>query len=300
MLSLRAPLLWLLGPIGPHADPATTRQESTELSAPLQRSAAVPAPDPNLRPTAAAPAPASDPLATRPDASPSNPTLARNIRDLKTRLVQEATLAIGMLELSTDALVRLDTAAAQSVMRRDDEIDREEVRIEEECHRLLSLFQPYARDFRTLATLLRVNSDLERVGDHAHSLAKLTLKLSTLMGPTPRPLPTALQELAQRVPMLCHGLLNALLTENADAARAILPKDKAIDSLEKRLFDECLEQMGSDRNTNAAGLLLYRCGRELERVGDLMTNIAEDVVYLATGQIVRHQKKRLRAETQSG
>ncbi len=224
-----------------------------------------------------------------------DPTLARHIKDLKRRLILEANLAVGMIESASDALVRMDPDAAEAVMRRDDEIDREEVRIEEECFRLLTLFQPFAKDFRTVTTLLRVNADLERVGDHAHSIAKLTRKVHKLGG-GPRAIPTSLHELAQRVPMLCHALLNALVSEDVHDARLILDKDEAIDSLDKRLFDECLHAMRDDADSKAAGLLLYRCGRELERVGDLMTNIAEDVMYLVTGAIVRHQKKRLRLQ----
>lgn len=258
------------------------------------------------QPSAVAGAPTSPSVGT--DSSPEllrplfvaarapDPTLARHIKDLKRRLILEANLAVGMIESASDALTRLDAAAAEAVMRRDDEIDSEEVRIEEECFRLLTLFQPFAKDFRTVTTLLRVNADLERVGDHAHSIAKITRKLHKL-GPGPtgtRPIPTSLHELARRVPMLCHALLNALVSEDVQDARAILEKDEAIDSLDKRLFDECLDAMRDDPESKAAGLLLYRCGRELERVGDLMTNIAEDVLYLVTGTIVRHQKQRLR------
>lgn len=221
-------------------------------------------------------------------------TLVREIKALKQRLVQEATFAVGMLEAAADALLKLDVEAARAVMRRDDEVDAEEVRIEEECLRLLALFQPFARDFRTVTTLLRVNADLERVADHATSIAKVTLKLHA-RGGVPK-WPTSLLELTQRVPMLCHALLSSLLSENLTDAREVLDKDKAIDKLDKRLFDECLDLMDGDRDTKAVGMLLYRCGRELERVGDLMTNIAEDVVYLVTGEIVRHEEKRLRAQ----
>lgn len=228
------------------------------------------------------------PIGPPPTPSPKDATLAREIKRLKQRLVQEATFAVGMLEASTDALLKLDTEAARAVMRRDDEIDREEVIIEEECLRLLALFQPFARDFRTVTTLLRVNADLERVGDHATSIAKMTIKLQDRGVPS---WPTSLTELTQRVPMLCHALLNSLLSENVADARAIFEKDAAIDKLDKRLFEECLDVMTEDRDTKAAGLLMYRCGRELERVGDLMTNIAEDMVYLATGSIVRHEKR---------
>lgn len=224
-----------------------------------------------------------------------DPLLAREIRDLKQRILQEAAFAVGMVESAVEALLHLKVDTAREVVGRDDHIDKEEVRIEEECLRILALHRPFARDFRTITTLMRINADLERVADHATSLAKLTIRLNTLGSPK---YPTALQELTQRVPMLCHALLTTLLSENIDAARAIFAKDKAIDGLDKRLFEESLDLMGPDRASKAKGLILYRCGRELERVGDLMTNIAEDVMYLVTGAIVRHaEKRRIKSQT---
>jgi phosphate transport system protein len=249
-------------------------------------------------PTPTTPAPGDGPAPRLRVAEPIDPTLSREIGLLKQRLVSEASFAIGMIESAVDALFRLDVDAARNVVQRDDEIDREEVHIEEACYRLLALFQPFARDFRTITTLLKINADLERVGDHATSLAKATVKLNAL-GMTQ--MPVALQELGQRVPMMCHALLRALQSEDAEAARGIFARDLAIDTLEKRLFDECVDLMTASRESKAAALICYRCGRELERVGDLMTNIAEDVLYLATGSIVRHEeKKRIKAQHRAG
>lgn len=222
----------------------------------------------------------------------NEPTIEKQINAVRSRLLQEAASAIGMVESAVEALLKLDVQSARAVMGRDDEVDREEVRIEEECFRLLALFNPVARDFREVATILRVNADLERVADHATSIAKQTVKLSKLGVPS---WPTSLQELAQRVPMMCHTLLAALQSENAAKAREVMEHDEAIDSLDKRLFEESLDAMGDDRNSKAAGMLLHRCGRELERIGDLMKNIAEDLIYLATGSIVRHEGKQPKA-----
>lgn len=223
-----------------------------------------------------------------------NPALERELADVRQRLIREATAVIGMLEASVDALFKHDEAAARLVVRRDDEIDEEEVRIEEACYRVLALFNPVAKDFRLVATLLKVNSDLERVADHATSIAKQSIKIGALGNST---MPTSLQEMGQRVPMLCQTLLGALVNTNVDAARSVVVRDKDIDRLDKQLFRECVDLMTDDAQTKAAGMLYYRCGRELERVGDLMVNIAEDVIYLAGGHIVRHEVKRqLKAE----
>jgi phosphate transport system protein len=222
----------------------------------------------------------------------------RNLGQLKKRLIQEATSAIAMLESALDALWKLDVEAARDVRRRDDRIDEEEVAIENECFRILALEHPFARDFRMIAFVLKVNADVERVADHAAGIAKVTGKMDREHPPQ---WPTALQEMGQRVPLMCHSLLRAVLDEDAAIAKQIVAEDETIDALEKRLFEEVKELMAKDPQMAHNGLLIYRLGRDLERVGDLMKNIAEDVIYLATGTIVRHEAKRaLRAGRGAG
>jgi len=228
--------------------------------------------------------------ATRDEAGiPPRGGFDRSVASLKRRLVQEGTAAVGMLESALDALWRLDVAKAREVRRSDDRIDREEVEIEQECFRLLTLQAPYARDFRIITFALKVNNDFERVADHASSIAKVAMRLEF---PEPPRWPTALVEMGQRVTVMCHSLLRAVLDEDGSLAAHIVGEDKTIDALEKRLFEETEELMRKDSSWVRHGLLIYRLGRELERIGDLMKNIAEDVIYLATGSIVRHEAKR--------
>ncbi|MDX2119207.1 MAG: phosphate signaling complex protein PhoU [Planctomycetota bacterium] len=223
---------------------------------------------------------------------------------LKRRLVRESAQAIGMLEAALAALWTLDVDAARTVRNEDDKVDTEEVNIEREAHSLLALHHAFARDFRAITFILKVNADIERVADHASSIAKITVRIAKHLGDgeklatQPPQWPTALRELGDRVPLMCHELMRAVLDENVDAARELMKGDQTIDTLDRRLFEEVLDliEEAPDRRMLAAGMLIYRIGRELERVGDLMTNISEDVVYLATGSIVRHtEKKRLRS-----
>ncbi len=214
----------------------------------------------------------------------------RELIALRRRLMREASIAIGMLESALGALWSLDVESAREVRARDDRVDREEVEIEEECLRLLALQNPVGADLRQIAFCLRVNADIERVADHASSVAKLTQRISL---PPPR-WPTALVELGERVPLMCYDLLRAVLSEDIDGAREIVKRDKMIDRLDDRLFEEVLERLSSEPDRAPDALFIYRIGRELERVGDLMENIAEDVVYLVTGEIIRHEKKRRR------
>ncbi len=220
-------------------------------------------------------------------------TIERRLASLRRRLVRESTLAIEMLERALDALQRMDVELAREVRRSDDRVDREEVAIEAECFEILTLFHPFAKDFRRLTFVLKVNADIERAADHAASIAKIVVRLNESLPPgaVHPALPTALVDLCQRVPLTCHRLLRAVLDENESAAREIMLQDDSIDKLERQLFREVLDYMKTGEQYHAAGLLLSRCGRELERVGDLMCNVAEDVVYLSSGQIIRHEGK---------
>ncbi|MBS0195811.1 MAG: hypothetical protein JSR77_03550 [Planctomycetes bacterium] len=246
----------------------------------------------------------SDPANTTPaepagDESLPLDSTEREILVLKRRLIREATLAISMLESALVALWALDAEAARAVRLTDDNVDMEEVQIERRAQELLALHHPFGRDFRVLIFILKVNAELERVADHASGIAKQVAKIQTALGSRTAPRwPTALLELGERVPEMCHRLIRAVLDEDTAAARRIVADDAVIDQLEKRLFDEAQELMklhGRDDAALTVGMLIYRIGRELERVGDLMAGVAEDVVYVATGEIIRHEKRHKKA-----
>jgi phosphate transport system protein len=228
------------------------------------------------------------------------PVTAKRLQALQRRLSREGGLAVSMLEGAIDALWRLDVEAARQVRFTDDQIDNEEIAIELECHEILALHNPIAKDLRLVTFALRVNSDFERVGDHASSIAKTTLRLQPLFGapdPTgPSHIPTSLRDLGLRVPAMCHDLLRALADLDVDLARRIVQYDPTIDAIEKRVLDEVMSMVRArNRADNAilAAMHLARAGRELERVGDLMSACAEDLIFLLTGEIVRHAKRRV-------
>lgn len=230
------------------------------------------------------------PESNRPEPGGYHPRLDFDgrVQLIRRRLVREAVVAVGMLERAIAALWTLDRAEARVVRAKDTRVDREEVAIETECYKLLTMQQPVAKDFRTIAFTLKVNQDIERVADHASSIAKSIL---AFRGETPPRWPTALEELAHRVPAQCHVLLRAVIDDDTDRAREIVAADEVLDEINRRLFDEIVETMDGTSDSSANGLLLYRIGRELERVGDLVAAMAEDVVFLNTGTIIRHAKR---------
>ncbi len=210
------------------------------------------------------------------------------VQHVRRRLIREAVVAVGMLEDAIKALWALDLEGAAKVRATDTRVDREEVEIETECYRLLTLQHPVAKDFRVIAFTLKVNQDIERVADHANSIAKSILAFRGVSVPK---WPTALEELAHRVPAQCHVLLRAVIDDDTDKAREIVSSDEVFDEINRRLFDEIVETMDGSPDASANGLLMYRIGRELERIGDLIASMAEDIVFLNTGTIIRHEKR---------
>lgn len=229
-----------------------------------------------------------DPTVPEPSGYVTRNDFDDQLQRIRLRLIREAMVAVEMLEHAIEALWKLDREEARAVRVKDTRVDREEVAIETACYRLLTMQQPVARDFRVIAFVLKVNQDIERVADHASSIAK---SIIAIRGDIPPKWPTSLEELAHRVPAQCHVLLKAVADEDTEKAVEIVEGDKILDEIHRRLFDEIVETMDGSGESSANGLLIYRIGRELERIGDLMAAIAEDLVYLSTGNIIRHQKR---------
>jgi len=221
---------------------------------------------------------------------PGKPTaLEQELSGLMTRLRREADFVMRQVEAAIAALRSCDRAMARDVRRRDTEVDLEEVRIEELCLRLVALHQPVAVDLRRIMLVIKVNSDLERIADHASGVAKAVSYLDEASAaPT---WPPALMEMADRVLPVCRTALRALTDESESAARELIEGDNALDALARRVFEEVEAAIESGGLDERPGLLAYRASRDLERIGDLCAGIAEDVIYVRTGRIVRHAKR---------
>lgn len=210
--------------------------------------------------------------------------LDQELAALRRRLIREASRAVDLLGQSMEVLTSDSNEGVSEIRDIEREIDQEEVRIEEECFRILALQQPFGSDFRMLTFCLKVNSDIERLADHAASIAKISKKLHGYELKWPQ----SLLEMMQRIPVMGEELVRAVINTDVDAAREVVARDKAIDKLDKQTFRELTEIIQGGPEAVTQYMLLYRVSRELERVGDLLGNIAEDIMYLVTGDIVRH------------
>ncbi len=229
----------------------------------------------------------SEPKSMSPLAS-TDIALDADLAAVRRRMIREAAQAIDILKSAIDSLWDLDESTAKRISRIEKEIDKEEVRIEQECYRILALKNPFAADFRLITYILRVNTDIERVADHASSIRKIIARLEA---PAPK-WPESLREMGERIPMMSEQLLRAVVNTDAELARTVVKQDHAIDKLDGQAFEEIKELIESDPKNASNYLLIFRVARELERVGDLLGNIAEGVIYLVTGDIVRHPPKK--------
>jgi phosphate transport system protein len=190
------------------------------------------------------------------------------------------------LSLSVTALCHHRSELAAEVKAIEREIDRREVAIESECLRVLALFEPVASDFRRVLTVLRVNRDLERIGDLAARIAKRTKKLAR--GPSPVPIPEPLEALAEAAVLSVRGALDSLVNCDAQSGRSVIAGDHRLDQYRRTVRAELKEAIRQDVDRVEEWLLLMDLARHLERVGDHAASIAEAVVYLKEGQIIRH------------
>jgi phosphate transport system protein len=164
-------------------------------------------------------------------------------------------------------------------------IDRAEVEVEEECLRLLALYQPVAEDLRFIAAVMKINNDMERMGDEASNIAGHALFLA---GRDPIPVPPRLLDLWQVSLRMVRESLTAFVNADAGAARGICAEDDEADKYDREVISSLWRMIESDPHTVERAARLFSVSRALERIADHATNIAEDVVYMVEGKIIRH------------
>ena len=190
----------------------------------------------------------------------------------------------GLVERAV-GLVGQPNVDASVIKRADEAIDEAEVELEEATVEILALHQPMARDLRVLVTMLKINNDLERIGDHAVNIAQAAERLAG--APSKVPIPPELEEMGRIGREMLRDALDAFVQQDAEGARAVIKKDDLVDRLQDSLFRVMLTHM-PEHNLSAC-LQVILIGRNLERIADLATNISEDVVYMVRGTTIRHQ-----------
>lgn len=216
--------------------------------------------------------------------------MANHLRKELDKLNQQL-LALGItveetLEKSIRSLLSANAPLAREVVESDNEIDEREVDIEEECLKILALHQPVAIDLRYIVAAMKINSDLERIGDLAVSIAH---KSEYLAGLAPSQFVRDLSAMADAVRQMLRQSIESFVNQDSDLARRVCREDNTIDELHSAIRDRIEASIRGDVDRVDEYLRLIGISRNLERVADHATNIAEDTIYLREGQIVRHR-----------
>ncbi|MCY2974190.1 MAG: phosphate signaling complex protein PhoU [Planctomycetota bacterium] len=192
-----------------------------------------------------------------------------------------------MIGLAVKALVERNDALALEMIERDEDIDQNEVRIEEECLKMLALHQPVAADLRRVTTMMKINNDLERMADLACNIAQRAHSVS------PFPdfhIPVDLHQMAGMAASMVRQSLDAFVNQDMDHAYQVISADDRVDAMNVKVIDQLVEIMKRHPESISTVLHCFSASRHIEQIADHATNIAEEVVYMISGIIVRHRR----------
>lgn len=214
--------------------------------------------------------------------------LQRELEKTKKSILSLGAMVEERLRMAIKAIETWDAVLAEEIVRKDYEIDELEIEVEEECLKILALHQPVAVDLRFLIATIKINSELERIGDEAVNIANRVRNISKRRK---LKLSFDFSVMAEKAATMLRLSLDALVNLDLDLAFKVLTLDDEVDQMHREIYDRIKEVMS--QNPDYVGYLinLYTTSRHLERVGDHSTNIAEEVIYLIEGEIIRHRAK---------
>jgi phosphate transport system protein len=195
---------------------------------------------------------------------------------------------------AVQSLTERDSSIADEIIKSDPGIDDTEVRIEEECLKVLALHQPVAGDLRFIVAILKINNDLERMGDLAVNIAERAMFLATREKPD---IPLDLPLMAEKTKAMMKKSLDSLMKQDAKLAHEVLETDDEIDAMNREMYARIQDAIRRKPEQIESLIHLLSCSRHLERIADHATNIAEDVIYMIDGVIVRHHAEDYRSQT---
>ena len=209
-----------------------------------------------------------------------------DLQSLKKRLLEMGALVEQRVHQAISALMERQPRAAEEVAQGDQEVNNLQIEIDDRCLKLLALQGPLASDLRLITAAMKINADLERIGDQAVNIAETALRV--MAQPPLRPV-LDLHRMAELAQKMTRDSLDAFVRRDSALATAVLAQDDEVDLLKDQSFRVLLTYMMADPGTIERALSLILVSRNLERIADHATNIAEDVVYLAEGEIIRHR-----------
>ncbi len=215
--------------------------------------------------------------------------LEKKIEKLKEKLIWDASLVEKMLENSIKGLVEKKKKLLNNIIKREEpQVNLTEIDIDEECISLIALYQPEAKDLRTILMILKINNDIERIGDLAVNISESALFL--IEKPDVKPL-IDIPRMADVTIKMLRDSMNAFINENSNLAKEVIKRDNIVDELQEQIIRELITFMMADPRTIERALHLIRISHNIERVADLSTNFCEDTIYIIEGKVIKHKKK---------
>jgi len=213
--------------------------------------------------------------------------LQKELEKLKKQILFLGAMVEEHVDMAIKAVEKRDAALAEEVMKADMKVDELEVEIEEECLKLLALYQPVAEDLRFIIAVIKINHELERVGDESVNIAERMVFIST------RPhvaVPFDYRTMSEKTRAMLKSSLDALVNMDEELANQVRLKDDEVDEINKQIYDHVKQTILENPDRGGYLINLFSIARNLERIADHATNIAEEVIYLIEGIIQRHKK----------
>ncbi len=205
---------------------------------------------------------------------------------LKETLLAMCAIAETMISESVLALVEGDVRLLDGIAEQELDLDRYQIQIDEMCCRLIALHQPTASDLRFLIGAVKMNNEIERLGDRALAISSVTRSL--VQGPPLKPFET-IPEMVKIATRMVKDSTHAFVTLDGPRARNVIKQDDVLDNLECEVVSELIELMKQNKDAVERGIKLIFVAKDIERIGDLACNVAEDVIFMAEGEDVRHR-----------
>jgi phosphate transport system protein len=214
--------------------------------------------------------------------------MQKELDKLKKQILFLGAMVEEHVDMAIKAVDKKDAALAEEVIKADLKVDELEVEIEEECLKLLALYQPVAEDLRFIIAVIKINHDLERIGDEAVNIAERMVYISTR---PPVPVSFDYRVMSEKTRAMLKSSLDALVNMDEDLANNVRLKDDEVDQINREIFDYIKQAILENPDKGGYLINLFSICRNLERIADHATNIAEEVIYLIEGIIQRHRFK---------
>ena len=215
------------------------------------------------------------------------------LEELKSRLIHMAMAVEDMIANAVEALVKRNTDLAEKVIEDDDRINRFEIEIDDRALKLLALQQPMAVDLRFVTSAMKINNDLERMGDHAVNIAKEAMLIN--QSPPLRPF-TIIPQMAKTVQTMVKESISSFVDEKSANAREVCKRDDEVDSCDDQVFQDVLGYILKDAGNTELAIQHILISKNLERIADLSTNIAEEVIFIYKAKNIKHHISEIEIE----